>query len=100
MTEKVYIEIDAGAWLDATGVETVVYLGDACEPCYTNKESYVELINRELEAHTVGGKLIRDGRFDKTTGRFDNIASAEAFVEILEGAAEYARNRFEELKSE
>lgn len=90
MSEKVYIEIDASVWLDATGVETVVYLGDAYEPCYTNKESYVELIDRELEAHTVGGKLTRDSRFDK----------AEAFVEILEGAAEYARNRFEELKSE
>ena len=93
MTEKVYIEIDAGAWLDATGVETVVYLGDACEPCYTKKESYVELIDMELAAHTVGGKLTRDSLFD-------NIAKAEAFVEILEGAAEYARNRFEELKSE
>jgi hypothetical protein len=93
MTEKVYIEIDASAWLDATGVETVVYLGDACEPCYINKESYVELIDKELETRTFNGKLRRDSRFD-------NIAKAEAFVEILEEAAEYARNRFEELKSE
>jgi hypothetical protein len=90
MSEKVYIEIDAGVWLDATGVETTVYLGDAWGPCYTNKESYVELINRELEVHTVNGKLTHIGR----------IAKAEDFVCILEEAAKYARKRFEELKDE
>ena len=60
MSEKVYIEIDAGSWLDATGVETTVYLGDACEPCYVNKESFEELIDKELEAHTVHGKLTNE----------------------------------------
>ena len=93
MSEKVYIEIDAGAWLDATGVETTVYLGDASDPVYIKKETYEELIDFELHAHTVQGKLINDGRYD-------NIAKAEDFVCILEEAAKYARKRFEELKDE
>lgn len=93
MSEKVYIEIDAGAWLDATGVETTVYLGDASDPVYIKKETYEELIDLELNAHTVSGKLTRDKYFD-------NIAKAEDFVCILEEAAKYARKRFEELKSE
>jgi hypothetical protein len=93
MSEKVYIEIDAGTWLDATGVETTVYLGDACDPCYTKKESYVELINRELEAHTVHGKLTN-------VYGHDNIGAAENFVLALEQAATYAYERFQELKGE
>ena len=90
MSEKVYIEIDAGTWLDATGVETTVYLGDACDPCYKNKESYEELIDKELETHTVRGKL---------TNQYghDNIGKAEKFVDALIDAATYARERFEEL---
>jgi hypothetical protein len=93
MSEKFYIEIDAGSWLDATGVETTVYLGDTCEPCYTNKESFEELIDKELEAHTVRGKLTNEYGHD-------NIGSAEESVIALEQAAVYARKRFEELKSE
>jgi hypothetical protein len=93
MSEKFYIEIDAGSWLDATGVETTVYLGDTCEPCYTNKESFEELIDKELEAHTVHGKLTNEYGHD-------NIGSAEESVIALEQAAVYARKRFEELKSE
>lgn len=93
MSEKFYIEIDAGSWLDATGVETTVYLGDTCEPCYVNKESFEELIDKELEAHTVHGKLTNEYGHD-------NIGSAEESVIALEQAAVYARKRFEELKSE
>ena len=92
MSEKVYIEIDAGAWLYASGIETAVYIGDGCEPCYINKETYEELIDKELEAHTVHGKLTNEYGHD-------NIGAAEDFVVGLENAATYARERFEELKS-
>ena len=93
MSEKVYIEIDASPWMDAEGVMSSVWLGDACEPCYENKQSYEELINKELEAHTVHGKLTNEYGCD-------NIGEAEKFVLALEQATTYARRRFEELKGE
>ena len=92
MTEKVYIEIDASPWMDADGVLTSVWIGDACEPCYENKQTYEELITKELEAHTVHGRL---------TNKYghDNIREAEKFVVALETAAERARALFENLKN-
>lgn len=90
---KVYIEIDASPWMDAEGVLTSVFMGDACEPCYEERVSYEELIDRELEAHTVHGKLTAEYGHD-------NIGDAEKFVVALEEAAVYARRRFEELKGE
>ena len=93
MSEKVYIEIDASSWFDADGVITSVWIGDACEPCYENKKTYRELVNQELEAHTVHGKLTNEYGCD-------NIGAAEDFVRELETTALYARQRFEELKNE
>ena len=87
MSEKVYIEIDTSPWMDANGIESSVYLGDGCEPVYNSKLTYKELIDQELEAHTIFGKL---------TG--NNIEYAEEFVIALEEAAAYARKRFEELQ--
>ena len=92
MTEKVYIEIDASPWMDAEGVLTSVWIGDACEPCYEKRVSYEELVDKELEAHTVFGKLTNE------YGN-DNIGSAEKFVIALEEAAVRARTLFEELKN-
>lgn len=92
MTEKVYIEIDASSWMDAEGVLTSVWIGDACEPCYENRVSYEELVDKELEAHTVFGKLTNEYGHD-------NIGSAEQFVIALEEAAKRARALFEDLKN-
>ena len=92
MSEKVYIEIDASPWMDAEGVMTSVWIGDACEPCYENRVSYEELVDKELEAHTVYGKLTNEYGHD-------NIGSAEKFVIALEEAAVRARTLFEELKN-
>lgn len=89
MSERVYIEIDASPWMDANGVTTSVFLGDAGEPSYENIFTFKELIDRELDAHTIHGKL---------TG--DNVGYAEELVIALEEAAKYARTRFEELKDE
>ena len=91
--EKVYIEIDASPWMDANGVLTSVWLGEACEPCYEHTTPYEELIDKELEAYTVHGKLTEE--FGN-----DNIGNAEKFVVALEEAAKYTRERFEELKDE
>lgn len=90
MSEKVYIEIDASPWMDAKGVTTSVFMGDAGEPCYENLYTYEELIDKELYANTVYGVL---------TNKYghDSIDVAEAFVVALEQAAKYARERFESL---
>ena len=85
--EKVYIEIDASPWMDEHGVLTSVWLGDACEPCYEQQSTYEELVEKNLEAYTVYGKLIGD-----------NADEAELFVKKLEDVAVFARKRFEELK--
>ena len=87
MSERFSIEIDASPWMDANGIESSVYLGDGCEPVYNSKLTYKELIDQELEAHTICGKL---------TG--NNIEYADKFVTALEEAVAYARIRFEELQ--
>ena len=89
MTEKVYIEIDATPWIDETGIVTSVWLGDAGEPCFEATSSYEELVEKQLEAYTIYGKLTADS--------FDEV---ELFVKKLEEVAKYARKRFEELKDE
>lgn len=92
MSEKVYIEIDASPWMDADGVLTSVWIGDACEPCYEQRVSYEELIQKELEGHTVHGRLTNEYGHD-------NIGEAEKFVIALEEAAVRARALFEELQN-
>ena len=89
MSEKVYIEIDASPWMDETGVLTSVWIGDTCEECFEQLSTYEELVDKQLEAHTVYGKL---------TG--DNADIAELFVKKLEEVVVYARQRFEELKED
>lgn len=89
MTEKVYIEIDASPWMDENGVLASVWFGDACEPCYEHLTTYEELIDKNLEAFCVFGKL-----------KGKNADDAELFVKKLEEVAVYARQRFEELKED
>jgi hypothetical protein len=91
MENKVYIEIDASPWMDANGVLSSVWFGDACEPCYEKLETYEELIKKELESHTVRGRLTNEYGHD-------NIGAAEKFVIALEEAAVHARALFEELQ--
>ena len=81
------IDIDTGAWLDATGIMTTVFIGDACEPCIEIVETYEELIDKELEAHCVGDLILKRNQPD-----------AEAFVNALAEAAEYARKKYEGMK--
>jgi len=91
MTDKMYIEIDASPWMDADGVEVCVYIGETCEPNYSVKVTYDELIDKELDAHTVRGRLTNEYGCD-------NIGEAEKFVVALETAAKRAREVFEGLK--
>lgn len=93
MSEKYYIEIDASPWMDKNGINVSVYLGESCEPNFERIWTYEELIDSELDAHTVRGKLTNEYGHD-------NIGTAEKSVIALEEAAVYARKRFEELQNE
>ena len=84
---KSYIQIDAGSWADAKGVETTVFIGDSDVPCFIHLESYEELVDKELNAHIVAGKL-----------SITNLKKVEGLVTALEEAAAYARKRVEELR--
>lgn len=83
---KSYIEIDADSWADVNGIETTVFIGDSVEPCFVHLNSYEELVDKELKAHTVAGKLFGS-----------NAKKAEGLVVALEEAAVYARKKFEAL---
>lgn len=87
MSETAFIELETSPWMDSNGITTSVFIGDACDPCYESVHTYQELIEKELQAHTVYGKLIND-----------NIGYAEELVIALEEAAAYARARFLELQ--
>ena len=89
MIERVCIELDASPWMDETGVMTSVWIGEACEPCFESTTSYEELVEKQLEAYTIHGRL---------TG--DLADEAEIFVKKMEEVAKLARSRFEELKDE
>lgn len=91
--QRLYVEIDASLWIDADGLTQSIYMGDASDPVYEKTTPFFELVDSELDAHTVNGVLTRKH------GR-DNIKIAEYFVTQLEDAAEYARKRFEGLKDE
>ena len=81
------LDVDAGAWLDAKGAMTTVFIGDACEPCIEIVETYEELIDKELQAHCVGDLILKRNQPD-----------AEEFVNALAEAAEYARQKYEAMK--
>ena len=91
MSENYYIEIDASPWMDEKGVDVAVFLGESFEPNFTRIWTYEELVDNELQVHTVHGRLTNQNGCD-------NIGKAEKSVIALEEAAVYARKRFEELQ--
>jgi len=85
MSEKT-IPVDCGAWITAQGVEVYCYFGNSCEPFVTTTETFEDLIDKELEAHTVRGVFPpRD------------LDSVHELLESLKGAVEYAEKRIKEL---
>lgn len=49
------IEIDASPWLDENGmIEVGVYIGEGtCEPCFEEKTSLIDLVDKALQAYIV-----------------------------------------------
>lgn len=84
---KHYVEIDASPWMHSEGITVSLFLGDASESCYEEEFTYEDLIQKELETHSVCGKI------------FLNYAEeAEEFILKLEDAAKYARALFTKMK--
>jgi hypothetical protein len=89
MAEKTYIEIDASPWLTQDGfVEVCVYIGDACEPCYMEKESLIDLIDKELHSFT-----------SPLTNKIAHyhVEEVEDFLKHLKCAYKHAKARAEEI---
>ena len=51
---KVCLEVEAGSWLTATGIETTVYIGDVDMPQVVTIESFEPLIDKALESYGFG----------------------------------------------
>ena len=83
---KVSVEVEAGAWLTATGIETTVYIGDVDMPQVVKTESFEPLIDKALESYGFG----------------DTMASVhkeevEQLLTTLKNAYEYAERRVQEI---
>jgi predicted DsbA family dithiol-disulfide isomerase len=89
MSEKKFLEIDAGAWLDHNGIEISVFIGEACEPCYVESTNLRDLIDKEYESFVVPG---RSGSIDET--HFEDV---EKLIQSLKDAHKYAIKRAREM---
>ena len=81
--EAITIEIDISPWLDEEGLNISLFLGDSDVPTET-QFSLEELIDKEIEAHTVAGKLLDPDELN-------------CFVKSLRKAFKYAKKRVKEL---
>ena len=77
------IEIDISPWLDEEGLNIALFLGDFDVPIET-QFSLKELIDEQIEAYTVAGKLIDPNELN-------------CFVKSLRKAFKYAEKRVKEL---
>ena len=83
---KVSIEIEAGAWLTETGIETTVYIGDVDMPQVVKTESLESLIDKTLLSYGFGDTM-------------DSIhkEEVEQLLATLKNAYEYAERRVQEI---
>lgn len=83
---KVSIEIEAGAWLTETGIETTVYIGDVDMPQVVKTESLESLIDKTLLSYGFGDTMASIHKED-----------VERLLTTLNTACEYAEERVREL---
>ena len=81
--KAITIEFDVSPWLDEEGLTVCLFAGASDEALGVNF-SLEELIDRELESHTVQGKLL-------------DTDAAKGFVKSLRKAFKYAEKRVKEL---
>jgi hypothetical protein len=83
---KVSIEVEAGAWLTETGIETTVYIGDVDMPQVVKTESLESLIEKTLLAYGFGDTMASIHKKD-----------VEQLLATLKNAYEYAERKVQEL---
>jgi hypothetical protein len=83
---KVSIEVEAGAWITETGIETTVYIGDVDMPQVVKIESFESLIERSLSGYGWGDKMASIHKEE-----------VEQLLATLKNAYEYAQRRVQEI---
>ena len=83
---KVSIEVEAGAWLTETGIETTVYIGDVDMPQVVKTETLESLINNTLLSYGFGDTMASIHKKD-----------VEQLLATLKNAYEYAERRVQEI---
>ena len=83
---KVSLEIEAGAWITETGIETTVYIGDVDMPQVVKTESLESLIDKTLLSYGFGDTMASIHKED-----------VERLLTTLNTACEYAEERVREL---
>jgi hypothetical protein len=83
---KVSLEIEAGAWITETGIETTVYIGDVDMPQVVKIESFESLIERSLSGYGWGDKMASIHKEE-----------VEQLLATLKNAYEYAQRRVQEI---
>ena len=84
---KISIEVEAGAWLTAAGIETTVYIGDVDMPQVVKTETLESLIANTLLSYGF-----------ETMATIDK-EEVEQLLAMLKNAHEYAERRVKELRS-
>jgi hypothetical protein len=83
---KVSIEVEAGAWITETGIETTVYIGDVDMPQVVKTESFESLIDRSLSGYGWGDTMANIHKEE-----------VEQLIATLKNAYEYAERRVQEI---
>ena len=83
---KVSLEVEAGAWITETGIETTVYIGDVDMPQVVKIESFESLIDRSLSGYGWDDKMANIHKEE-----------VEQLIATLKNAYEYAERRVQEI---
>ena len=83
---KVSLEIEAGAWITESGIETTVYIGDVDMPQVVKIESFESLIDISLSGYGWGDKMANIHKEE-----------VEQLIATLKNAYEYAERRVQEI---
>jgi hypothetical protein len=81
--KAVTLDIDVSPWLDEDGLSIALFVGDE-DVAQDLNFTLEELIDRELDAHTVAGALVE-------------TEAAKQFIRSLRRAFKYAEKRVKEL---
>ena len=83
---KVCLEVEAGSWLTATGIETTVYIGDVDMPQVVTIESFEPLIDKVLESYGFGDIIA-----------IIHKEEVDQLLATLKNAYEYAEKKVREM---